>query len=115
MRDGDKWAFFTDALPEIVRSLMALGLVFGGLASIIAMAFLRSLDDAARLAGLVSGVMGAGVAYYLTKGVAEAAQRTARAEAQGRVRAQTAAVRLRAMLSEMQEETEALANAEKEN
>lgn len=79
------------ALPEVVRSLMALAVVAGGLVAIHHVAVTRSIDDAARLSGILAGLMGAVVTYYFTRGLAESAERRAVEEATARARLQAGA------------------------
>jgi hypothetical protein len=90
IQDDDGVAFAA-VLAEATRSIMALGLVGGGLAILAFLAFTRSADEATRFAGVIGGVMGSVVTYYFTRGIAESAQRRALAEATERIRVETGA------------------------
>ena len=65
------------ALPELVRSLLGLSVVLGGLAVIVYLAVARSIDDAARFSGILGGLIGSVVTYYFTRGFAQAAEERA--------------------------------------
>ncbi|HLE97910.1 MAG TPA: hypothetical protein VI997_11110 [Candidatus Thermoplasmatota archaeon] len=60
--------------PEIVRSMIALAVVLGGLSMIGLSWWTRGTDDAQRLVGMLGGVIGVVTGYYFGRQGVESAQ-----------------------------------------